>query len=155
MIDRRSGGTPLPGFASCSAGPDGSDLVDNGGSGFSPLPNQPRDFSVSPNPVRSGQTATIRFEGESGDVVFWALSVQSTQSPAPVVGGPVLIGANPFVITPGIVPPTGELITSVPVGGFAPGVEAIVLYEQALFVDTLGSFVIGPGRSVLHLAGGF
>lgn len=144
------GGAPLPDSPACPDGVPGEVIAGAMASIVSEA-GAARALDVSPNPIREGELATIRFTGEPGDSVLWALSPQASAAPIPFLGGPVLIGGTPFLLATGVVPAGGELVTTVPLGSFAPGVEAIELVEQALHVAVGGEVVISSPSLVVHL----
>ena len=110
-----------------------------------------RSLSIAPNPVREGQTATVRFEGAPGDLVIWSLAVSFAPVPLLEIGGPVLGGGLPILLTPGTVPAAGTLELSIPIQPFQGTALAIPVVEQALHVTPLGELVISSPSYVLHL----
>ncbi|MEO0649996.1 MAG: hypothetical protein AAFZ65_04910 [Planctomycetota bacterium] len=146
-----AGGTGAP-SSGCPAGVDGLP-IDRSNSNLVDLPGEHRTLSVAPNPIREGQTASVRFGGTPGDAVFWVFGFESSGSPTPLLGGPILPAAADFVLPQGVLPPSGELIQAVGIPTL--GVPILTFFEQSLHLGSDGSVAVSTPQVVEHLSSGF
>lgn len=89
------------------------------------------------SPVRDDEAVHVELEGQPFDVVRVYFSIR----PSPplhvgLVDVPVFLGGPLLKVSVGSLGAPGALTVDVPVGSLGPGVSAIVLYAQALFVGT-------------------
>ncbi|MFT7464670.1 MAG: hypothetical protein ACI9EF_003028 [Pseudohongiellaceae bacterium] len=130
----------LGGNGTCSQphGSDAADIVTNAGT-LVTLAGTPRSYG-STAPTREGESVTLSFEGELGDLV--ALLLAPTWMPGLSVGpsGKVLHLPMPFLIFElGTVPRSGNLEVSLPTGELGAGIDVLAVPSQALFLGTNGS----------------
>ncbi|MEM7307643.1 MAG: hypothetical protein AAF682_13275 [Planctomycetota bacterium] len=133
--------------------PDGSDAVPFGfgvGSTNTEILRPHRAFTVN-SPAREGETLTLSFEGEPGDLAFLFVSFGAVPFYNQPCGGSVLFDPTAFftvATTP--VDAQGLATLAVPVPVFGPQ-PALHLYVQANFVDTLGACNVSSGSALTLL----
>ncbi|QDU65189.1 hypothetical protein [Engelhardtia mirabilis] len=113
-------------------------------------------IEVSPNPVREGQSATVTFDGQPGDLVLLLISPAPAGLYLPSLGGSLLVGSPLFQLAGfGATPASGQLVVPFTLSSFGPGIEVIGLYEQPLVLTVGGQLVLGSGEYVTHLDAAF
>ncbi|MEM7307644.1 MAG: hypothetical protein AAF682_13280 [Planctomycetota bacterium] len=133
----------------CNDGFPGSPISAGSGAVVTEIVRPHRSFAVN-SPAREGETLTLDFEGQPGDLAFLFLSVGTAPFYNQPCGGSILFDAGSFLTvatTP--VDSRGLATLSVPVPVFGPQ-PALHFYVQANFVDTLGDCNVSSG-SVLTL----
>ncbi len=103
------------------------------------LPGSPRAILVD-RVVRAGDSATLQFFGQPGDVVRLFYSDSTQQSLRLSASGVLLLGGLPITtVEPnGTVPGVGSFASPLPAPPLPPGEGAAVVYLQAQFLGTQG-----------------
>jgi len=116
----------------CSGGVDGLDLrVDAGtvvnASGLA------RSVEIT-SPHRDDEAATATYSGVPGDLVFALFSGRPLpQLSLGVLDGFLLVRPPLYVDFVGVVPASGTLVQSLPLGDLGPGIQATAFHVQGLF----------------------
>lgn len=105
------------------------------------------------SPVRDDESISVTLLGEPGDhvLVFFTPRRPLTQLFLSAVDGPLLIAPPLIKILDGTLPTTGRRPLLLPVGDLGPGVSAVVLYAQALFIGGQGELVVSEPTAVTLL----
>jgi len=107
--------------------------------------------------VRDDGSVDITLDGEPGDRVrvFFSLRRPAPELFLGVLDGPILIQPPLMKVSHGVLPASGPRSLSLPVGDLGPGVEAIVLHMQALFIGAGGELVLSEPTAVTLLDASF
>ena len=144
-------GEGSPGLVQCVHGCSGADLVIQAGSQSLALPGLARSLDLTAT-ATEGTAHPLTFEGEPGDEVFLFISpTAKLEAPHPLFVGQLALGL-PLLrrLKMGTIDASGQLVASVPVPAVPDG-EAQNLYVQPLFVDLLGTAVLGTPRTLVVL----
>jgi hypothetical protein len=149
--------TFTPGLGGVDAGREDSQdgvLVDadSGAPSHVPLPSASRDFTA-PAVKRPGQSATLQFSGEPGDVALAWIAPGPRWVLLPAYEGVFLVdNGAPFNLFVPLAPtgPAGDFAVSFGVPPLPAGLEAVPLHVQGIFQAGSGQFLLGPS-SVLTL----
>jgi hypothetical protein len=110
----------------------------------------PRAFAVG-SPVMEGDSVSIAFTGQPGELVVALVSLVPGLLPLPGKQGALQLGASLFVIPVAPLPASGVLALEVPLGELGPGLQTVQVFVQGLFCP--GGCVLGPA-AVLSLFDG-
>lgn len=146
-----TGGTPgTSGGPACSAGVPGQPFRDVLGT-TTVLAGASRSFTTA-SPVREGQSYQETFQGPPGEVAAGAFSFSLVNGVLfPGFLGAVHIAPGGFNLFRGTIPAGGTLVASTTVPELGLGFDAVVIYEQAVFIDpgTLDVFLGPPAATAL------
>lgn len=102
--------------------------------------------------VREGDELHEVFEGQPGDL---AISIYSLDPVAglifPTVAGSVLLGGTPVPRIRGVLDATGRLTAATTVPELGLGIESMLIYQQALFIDAGGGKHLGSATASVVL----
>lgn len=107
------------------------------------------------SPVREGESTSLTFDGEPGDLVFVFASVSPFDLYLEALHGPLLVALPLTVVSFGALDPTGLLQVSVPAPNLAASLESVELFLQSVFVDGAASIYLGPHASLLTVDSAF
>ncbi len=138
------GGAPGIGPPGCAAGSQGAASTTSGGATVIQMLFPARHYAI-PSPAREGAAATLTFTGFANDNVFGFFSIAQSPAYSFLMKGMLVPAPPQLVLTIGPLPPSGVL--SIPVV-LPPDltVDGVVLYEQALFHNPVGGFVLSNPR---------
>ncbi len=113
-------------------------------------------FSVT-SPIREGETGVETYRGNPGELVLLFLSPTLMNGNLNVnVKGVDFLGQPTFRFRRGILPASGIKTKMVTINDLGPGIDAINIYEQAVFVDLITlNFTISEPSSVVILDAAF
>lgn len=143
-----SGGTGGLGGSDCQTGSAGLPR-DFATSEVTDLAGSYRSVSTG-GPVREGQPIVVTIEGEAGDSVHLLLSLEQEHAIVPALRGALLLAA-PIALDPLVLPASGTLQLSVPAPELGPGVEGILAFIGAGFIDVNGDKHLGAPTSLAIL----
>jgi hypothetical protein len=133
------------GSGNCSAEGPGEPIVGHA----TALPGVGRSMQAD-SPVREGEVASSTFVGHEGDLVFglWGVSQQQefydffsgTRVPFPL--------AVAFI---GVIPSTGNLLFSLPLGDLPPGVGSLTLFSQGVVIPVDAPLLLTNATGVVIL----
>ncbi len=128
-------GGSAAGAGTCTNGLDGSALDVQSGSVTSSA--APAGLFQVASPVRAGSPVNESYEGAPGTFVWlvWSGSAAVPTGPVAGFGGPPVHLASVNPIFRGVLDGAGQLTTSFTVAAVPPGLEALQLPLQALFVE--------------------
>lgn len=119
------------------------------------LPSARRIFAVIEAITREQDSLAITVIAQPGDVATLLMSQQSQLNMVPAVLGDVLVGPTFRRIPLGVVPGSGFISLTLPVGDLAPGVEASRRFMQVYCRDTSGQVHMAGVESVVLLDASF
>lgn len=116
------------------------------------LPGHARSFAFN-GPLREQEIAPLTFEGEPGDLVLLAIGVDGATLPNPPLVGWLEIDLPLFALTPiaTLSAPSGSVTFPVTVPDLPPGIEAVALRLQPLFLAGPDA-VAGPSTAFVILS---
>ncbi|MBI5363323.1 MAG: hypothetical protein HZA53_09095 [Planctomycetes bacterium] len=106
---------------------------------------------VAPSVVRVGNPLALSIQGTPGDVIFLAVSGQTRFAFDPFYSGVFLFGPAARRSSFGVVPGSGTLGVSIPVGTLPGGAQSAVRYLQVLARDPSGQLRLGSPAVVTLL----
>lgn len=106
---------------------------------------------VAPSVVRAGNALALSIQGTPGDVIFLAVSSQTRFAFDPFYSGVFLFGPAARRSSFGVVPGSGTLNVSIPVGTLPAGAQSVVRYLQVLARDSSGQLRLGSPAFVTIL----
>lgn len=154
-VDVRGGSGGLGPGALCPAGQAGADLELQGGTLVEP-PGAARELFTS-SPVREGEDLIALYRGRIGDLVVLAASLELADPVVdPAFAGAFHLGPLVLLQVRGFVGGSETLLDTFPVSELGPGVEALALALQPVFIDaaTLRP-AMGPPSAVALLDAAF
>ena len=144
------GSAGSPGGSGGFAGAPGESIDVNAGSAVA-LAGSAHSFSSS-SPAREGDSTQLSFGGEPGEIVLVAVSASQAHLALDAFAGNLVLGGPQVLLTMGVVPSTGSLTASVPVGAApSPFVLARNLHLQSIHVDTALSVWLGHASALTLL----
>ena len=107
---------------------------------------------TSSSPVREGESAQLDFGGEPGEIVLAAISTTQDHLALDPFAGDLVLGAPQILLTMGVVPATGSLSASVPIGAApSPFVLARNILLQSVHIDSALSVWLGHASALTLL----
>jgi hypothetical protein len=97
----------------------------------------------APSLVRAGNLLPLSIQGTPGDVVFLGFSTQTRFAFDPFYSGVFLFGPSARRASFGMIPGSGVLDVSIPVGSLPLGAQAAERFLQVLARDPLGQLRLG------------
>ena len=112
-------------------------------------------LSVS-SPELEGSSFDVTLVGTPGQWVWLGVGLSPTLLFDPLYLGAIVV-APPYLFQPlGMIPPSGTLALSFPLGALAPGVESAVAFGQGLSLDpSTGTAYLGEPSAILVLDSAF
>ncbi|MSR62187.1 MAG: hypothetical protein EXS08_07060 [Planctomycetes bacterium] len=138
-------GSSVQGGAGGSGGSSGAAFVTFNGSVVHPLPNLAH-LLTTPSPVREGTTTSLTFSGHPGDRVLVIVGLKpGLYLTAPTRVGPLVIGAQRFNLSLGVLPASGTKTVNFNMPLIAGATSSF--YLQGLF-QSAGEIALGTATQV-------
>ena len=135
-------------FTGGDGNPDGGDLTLYGDNEVEHLEGEPRSHSVT-SPNRYGDTISLTFVGNSGDLVIYSHSFACAGEYMPLAKGTFVIDPSAmFNATIGILPGSGVLELKLTTPSL-PGFEGLPIFGQPWFIDLEGANLGTPSCTTL------
>jgi hypothetical protein len=136
---------------SCSDGPDGVPIGVSGGSTSTPFPAIHQAL-VGNSPVREGETLTLTFSGDPGQIVLYTLGTSAANLPVPQFQGTSLLASAAPLKLAGLLNLDGKRTLQVQPSDLVDPGTALSLYLQGVFYDVgTQAVTLGGGTAVTFL----
>jgi hypothetical protein len=142
-----AGGAGGPAAGLCGPGADGP-AIDAQNGVLTSLVGAARDFEIS-SPVREGQQLAWTLSGAPGDLAFIDYAAQPGFLYLESLRGALVLAPPISIVYAGVVPQSGVLAGNVTIHDLGPGVEGVILWAQAGFLEGSSIYQAAPSASLL------